>query len=104
MGLQKSSILLEYVCCETFQQKGGEPVKNILLNLILAVMANIVSHYICKWLDRKWSQPAQTDKAWATLKGLGGQEFSLAFFVFPYGILNFVFRIFKLILENYRLG
>ncbi len=36
---------------ETFQREGGENM-HYLINLIVSVMANVISYYIRKWLDR----------------------------------------------------
>ena len=32
-------------------QRGGEKM-NIVITIIVSVMADVVSYYICKWLDR----------------------------------------------------
>ncbi len=35
--------------------KGGEGVLmiNLFISFIISVVAGVISHYICKWLDRK---------------------------------------------------
>ncbi len=34
------------------QQEGGEDVESAILNFLMSVLANVVSYYICKKLDR----------------------------------------------------
>jgi multisubunit Na+/H+ antiporter MnhG subunit len=34
------------------QRKGGVAVDNIFLSFMISVIAGVVTHYICKWLDR----------------------------------------------------
>jgi hypothetical protein len=34
------------------QQKGGVAMLDILISFVVSVLAGIVVHYMCKWLDR----------------------------------------------------
>ena len=36
----------------TLAQKGGLTLQELFISFILSVMADIVCHFICKWLDR----------------------------------------------------
>lgn len=44
--------IIEVLSCPIWQQKGGALMASIL-SFIFSVMANVASHYICKWLDRE---------------------------------------------------
>ena len=45
---------VQWLCCPSpyWQQKGGDFVVYIA-TLIISIVAGIICHYICKWLDRK---------------------------------------------------
>ena len=49
--LSKSMVYL--LCCPTHSgnRKGVPQVAEIVTGLIVAVGANVIAHYICKWLD-----------------------------------------------------
>lgn len=49
--LSKSMVYL--LCCPTHSgnRKGVPQVAEIVTSLIVAVGANVIAHYICKWLD-----------------------------------------------------
>ena len=34
-----------------WQQKGGVVMTDILISFLISVTANVVSYYVCKWLD-----------------------------------------------------
>lgn len=35
-----------------WQHKGAVLMSDILISFLVSVMANVVSYYVCKWLDR----------------------------------------------------
>lgn len=49
--LSDFGIIYTVAFTESRQREGGEDM-DILVEYLVAITANIIGHYICKWLDR----------------------------------------------------
>ena len=43
--------MVEYLCRDSFRLEGGSVLES-MNSFLVSVLAGIVVHYICKWLDR----------------------------------------------------